>query len=155
MERRTRAGLIFCLALTSALLILPVSAASQEASSPIFIVYGTMYKYGTSDPMDLPFTIMVENTRTGLANYAELGASGEVGTFSVVLIDYSSSDAVRVDDTIVIRARRIDEPAFSWYALHVIEEKDVLSKMKQIDFAVTAANQSSWGAIKQVFKEHR
>ena len=150
-----RNALITSIVLWSVLLIMPTIGMCQESSSPIFIVYGIMYDHSTSEPMELSFTIEVENTRNALRNYAELGASGEAGTFSVVLIDYRDSNAVQVGDSIVVRAQRFDEPAFTTYAFYVVDIDGLQNRMMQIDIAMIATEPQSWGAIKRIFSIHR
>ncbi len=159
MKKSTyRTALITSIVLWSVLLIMPTAGMCQEDSSPIFIVYGMMYKYGTAEPMDFLFTIEVENMRNGLTNYTELGASGEVGTFSVVLIDYQNSDAVQLGDSIVVRAKPFNAADYALGTTFIISQNGFQNRMMHIDFEVEdpySTEPQSWGAIKRIFRASR
>jgi hypothetical protein len=156
MEKRVHShAAMTSIVLLGVLLIMPAAGLCQPDSSPIFIAYGTIYRAGTSEPIDLPYAIEVENTRNGLTNYTTLGASGDVGTFSVVLIDYGSSDAVQTGDTVVVRVKPLKAPNYLPGTTFIIDQNGFQNKMMYIDFEFEdpfGVQAKSWSIIKKIFR---
>jgi hypothetical protein len=111
------------------LLICPVCAAD---STSIFVVYGMMYQVDGVTPVADAHTIMVANGRSGVNITTTLGSCGEVGKYSVVFMDYETSNAAQVGDVFTVQA--IDNLGeIRALRSHVVAVEQVMASKARVD----------------------